>query len=228
MTSAYHYNGIIGFHDDIFTMQNDWLAEFALETAKIAMVDGFKWAAFGWSSGEPRLEDDDFSDWESPAMLEFLRFAARNPDSVAIAVHEYSYSSDDIGAIYPFQIGRFQELFRICDKYGIDRPSVLVTEWGWEYQDVPEPTQAMQDIAWASWLYAAYPEVKGAAIWYLGGGFGNVADEAQLLIGPLQQYSLYNYFSLTPGKGRIDPSQLAPISPIPLPPTDLPADLPDR
>lgn len=195
--------------------RSEWLAEFALETARLAIADGFKWAAFGWSSGEPELETvDSPADWELPAMLDFLRFAASNPDQVAIALHEYSYEVDDIGAIYPFLIGRFQELFRICDKHGIDRPTVLITEWGWTHETVPEPEQAIQDINWASWMYSAYPEVKGAAIWYLGGNFDNVADQAQRLISPVQQYSLHNYFALTPGKGRVDPFQFAPVNPV--------------
>jgi hypothetical protein len=72
----------------------------------------------------------------------------------------------------------------------------------------------MADIKWAAWLYAAYPEVRGAAIWYLGEGetFGEIADEAQLLIDPVTEYSLGNYFEIVPGPGKIDPDLLAPGS----------------
>lgn len=185
--------------------KSEWLGEFALETAKLAVADGYKWAAFGWASGTPEPEH-----WESPAMLDFLRFAGNNPEDVAIALHEYSYIVDDIGAGYPFLLGRFQELFNICDQNRIKRPTVLITEWGWEYQDVPDPAKALIDIQWASWLYAGYPQVKGAAIWYLGGNFGDIAIQAQKLITPVQEYSLKNYFHQPPGIGVIDPGLYRP------------------
>ena len=185
--------------------RSEWLGQFALETARLALRDGYRWAAFGWSSGEPEPED-----WESPSMLAFLRLAAQNPDQLAIALHEYSLTVDDIGSIYPWRVGRFQHLFQACDENGIKRPTVLITEWGWEYQHVPEPSVAIVDIQWAAWLYSAFPEVRGAAIWYLGPGFGDIADEAQKLISPVTDYSLSNYFEIVPGQGKIEPSLLAP------------------
>jgi len=215
--------------NEVHSARSEWLAEFALETAKLAIADGFKWAAFGWSSGEPRLFPEDLvADWESPAMLKFLRFAANNPDQVAIALHEYSFDQANVGLFYPYRVGRFQKLFEICDKHGIRRPTVLITEWGWQDRAVPEPEKALTDIAWASWLYAAYPEIKGAAIWYLGGGFDKVADQTQKLIAPVQDYSLTNYFSLTPGAGRVDPSLFLPPSPDPPPPGGPLVDRPGR
>ena len=183
----------------------EWLGEFAYETARLTLADGFRWAAFGWSSGEPEP-----TDWESPAMLRFLRLAGENPDRLAIALHEYSYEVDDIGAIYPYLIGRFQFLFEVCDRFGLVRPTVLITEWGWTYNKVPEPAVAMADIKWASWLYAAYPQVKGAAIWYLGDTPGNIEDLTADLIEPVTDYSLSNYFGTTPGFGRIDMSLFRP------------------
>lgn len=186
----------------------DWLAEFALETAQLALADGYKWAAFGWATGEPEPEH-----WESPAMLTFLRFAGTHPQQVAIALHEYSLTIDEIDHLYPYLIGRFQFLFDVCDRHQIPRPTVLITEWGWEAVHVPDVDTALEDMAWASWLYAAYPQVKGAAIWYLGPGYGNIADEAQQLIAPLQAYSVSHYFGATPGRGAIDPWLFTPISP---------------
>lgn len=179
--------------------RSEWLAQFSIEMAKLTMADGFRWATFGWSSGEPEPEH-----WEGPAMLEWLRLAGAHPDKLAIALHEYSYRTESIGYIYPYLVGRFQFLFMAADKHNIPRPTVLITEWGWEYQDVPSPTEAMADIAWASWLYAAYPQVKGAAIWYLGPGFSDIDDQTQRLIAPVGDYSLHNYFVIDPGFGSID------------------------
>jgi hypothetical protein len=182
--------------------RSEWLAQFALETAHLALAEGFRWAAFGWSSGEPEPHQ-----WQSPAMLQFLRLAGANPERLAIALHEYSYLTSDIGHDYPYKVGRFQQLFQIADRHGIPRPTVLITEWGWTYQHVPPIDDALQDIAWASALYAPYPEVKGAAIWYLGGGFGGIAEEAQRLIRPLTHYNLGHYFvvPLPPERAPINP-----------------------
>jgi hypothetical protein len=183
--------------------RSEWLAEFSLATAELAFRDGFRWAAFGWASGEPEP-----AHWQSPAMLQFLRLAGENPDRLAIAVHEYSYVTDNIRREYPYLLGRFKHLFLICDRYNIPRPTVLVTEWGWTHQEVPPPEQAISDIAWASSMYARYPEVKGAAIWYLGIGFGGIADLAQQLIEPLTEYALLNYHTrpVPPTQTQIDPA----------------------
>lgn len=183
----------------------EWLGQFALETAELALQDGYRWAAFGWSSGEPEPEL-----WEEPSMQAFLRLAAQYPDQLAVALHEYSYTADDIGATYPYLVGRFQHLFQACDENGIKRPTVLITEWGWEYENIPSLTDALVDIQWAAWLYSAFPNVRGAAIWYLGPGFGDIADQAQQLIDPLTEYSLSNYFEIVPGPGKIEPVRLAP------------------
>ncbi len=185
----------------------EWLGQFALKTAELALAEGFRWAAFGWASGEPEP-----TDWQTPSMLAFLRLAGDNPDRLAIALHEYSYLVDDIDHEYPYKVGRFQALFQIADQYGIPRPTVLITEWGWTYEKVPPPEQAIQDIAWASRLYAPYPEVKGAAIWFLGGQFGDIANLAQQLIEPVTRYSLQNYFSApqSPAQAPIQPEQYAP------------------
>jgi hypothetical protein len=167
----------------------------------LALAGGYRWAALGWSSGEPEPYH-----WESQAMLDFLRLVSLHPDRLAIALHEYSYAESNIGNQYPHLLGRFQALFDACDRHGIARPTVLITEWGWESEHVPDPVNALIDIQWAAWLYAAYPQVRGAAIWYLGGGFGGIANQAQLLISPLRDYSLSNYFAYYPGYGQIDPS----------------------
>jgi hypothetical protein len=171
--------------------RSEWLAQFALETAQLALRDGRKWAAFGWSSGEPEPEQ-----WETPAMLAFLRLAGQHPDQIAIALHEYSYVNEDITDAYPYRVGRFQQLLAITDKHNIPRPTILITEWGWTYDSNPPIPLAIQHIDWAARLYAPYPEVKGAAIWYLGGGFQEIANDTQQLIEPVTIYNLTHYYPL--------------------------------
>ncbi len=193
--------------NEIDKERSEWLASFALETARLALADGYRWAAFGWSAGEPET-----SDWSSPAMLEFLQLAAANPERLAIALHEYSFLTDDIAHEYPFKVGRFQQLYEVVDQRGIPRPTVLITEWGWEYSEVPSIDNALRDIEWAASMYAPYPEVKGAALWYLGGGYGEIAEDAQRLIVPLTNFSLGNYFvvPLPPDIAPIEPEQFRP------------------
>lgn len=188
-----------GRYGDDGKLQIERLGRFSLATAKLAVAEGYRYAALSFSTGVPEPED-----WEEPSMLEFLRYAGEHRDQVAIALHEYSLINGDIAAGYPYLVGRFQALFDVCDQYGIPRPTILITEWGWEYDGVPEPELAMEHIAWASWLYAAYPEVKGAAIWYLGPQFGGIANKAQRLIAPLGDYAVSHYFVYDPGIGRID------------------------
>jgi PKD repeat protein len=173
--------------------RSEWLAEFAFHTAQLAIADGFNWAAFGWSSGEPEPVH-----WQGPNMRQFLELAASNPDRIAVALHEYSYVLDNLDRMYPYLVGRFQFLFDATDAFGLARPTVLVTEFGWVYDDVAPLNQAMQtDIPWAAALYANFPQVQGAAIWYLGPGFGGIANRAQQLIVPMTEYALQNYFVIT-------------------------------
>lgn len=196
----------------------DRLGRFSLATAKLAVAQGYRYAAFSWEPGQPEPED-----WEQPEVLAFLRYAAEHPDQVAVALHEYSLSPDYIvppaptadgdPPMYPYAVGRFQALFEVCDKYGIPRPTVLITEWGWTFNAIPEPEAALQGIAWASWLYAAYPTVNGAAIWYLGRGTDGIHNQTQRLIAPLADYALSHYYLYHPGLGQIDVELFRPEQP---------------
>ena len=195
--------------NEIDRTRAEWFGQFALETARLAMADGFRWAAFGWASGEPEPEQ-----WQTPSMLAFLRLAGENPDRLAIALHEYSFLKEDLAHEYPYKVGRFQELFRIVDEQGFARPTVLITEWGWEHDNIPALEKAMRDVQWASALYAPYPEVKGAAIWNVGIGccYGDISEQVQQIIDPLTTYSLTNYFEIPqpPAQQAIDPEQFRP------------------
>ena len=134
-------------------------------------------------------------------MRQFLELAAANPDRIAIALHEYSLDNDWLDNGYPNLLGRFHEhFFKTLDNLNppIPRPTVLITEFGWGAFDLPHSVaQAMDpngNIPWAAKLYAQHPQVKGAAIWWLGGGFGGINQWAEQLIAPITEYSLQNYF----------------------------------
>ncbi|MEM9776417.1 MAG: hypothetical protein AAF902_17705 [Chloroflexota bacterium] len=180
--------------------RSEWMAAYSLEIAKMAVRDGYKYAAFAWSSGEP-----DYVHWMAPNMQEFLRFAAEHPNNVAVSLHEYSYTNSDLFYNYPFFLGRFQLLYLATDRMGIRRPTVLITEFGWEYRDIPGQEEAMRQLVAAADLYAKYPQVKGAAIWYLGGGYGSIHLKTRQLFEPLTGMTASTYYE-RPTYPPIDPA----------------------
>lgn len=192
----------------------DWLGRFAVHTANLAQRDGYKVSLFAWSSGEPEP-----AGWEEPGMLAYLRLCAERPHQAAVALHEYSYVVDDIDHQRPYKIGRFKFLFDVCDKHGIARPTVHITEWGWTLDNVPPPEQAIRDMKNVGALYARYPEIKGAAIWYLGPGFGGIANKAQRLIKPAADFTLTHQFEAELDK-PVPPQPVTP-PPEPEPPTGI-------
>lgn len=159
---------------------SEWLAEFAVECAQMALDDGVRLAMFGWSTGEPEV-----AHWEGPKMLECLQFYAQFPDQLAIALHEYSLTSSTLWQDSPYLVGRFQFLHDVCDAHNIPRPTILITEFGWTYTSVAAD-QKVDELVEVGALYAEYPNVKGAGIWYLGAGYNNIAQMAQVMIQPLQ------------------------------------------
>ena len=172
----------------------DWLGRFAVRIANLAQRDGYKVSLFGWAGGEPEPQG-----WETPGMLAYLRICAERPHQAAVAIHEYSFIESDIFHQFPFKIGRFQYLFAVCDKHKIPRPRVHITEWGWTLDSVPSPEKAIEDIRRVGELYARFPEIEGAAIWYLGATFGGIADKAQRLIKPVTEFTLKHRFELEAG-----------------------------
>lgn len=163
----------------------DWLGKFGVEFAKIANQNGYKVAMFGWASGTPEP-----SHWREPGMVSYLQYCHSNPDMAGIALHEYDYGLIGMEKTFPYHIGRFLELFAACDELSLNRPKVLISEFGWAYTSIPGAETCMEDIDYAARLYAQHDEVLGAGIWYLGPGFSDIADEVNQLIEPVKQYNI--------------------------------------
>jgi GH25 family lysozyme M1 (1,4-beta-N-acetylmuramidase) len=196
--------------NEIDKNRSDWLGEFGYETAQLALDQNYKLAMFGFATGEP-----DYSDWETPGMQKFLTECAKYPHQLAVALHEYSLTIDDIKEGYPYLVGRVHShLFDACDGMGISRPTVLITEWGWESTRVPNVPPAMEDIETIANDYVRFPQILGAHIWYLGPGFGDIADQAQRLIAPVSEFSTV-----------YEPPIIEP-PPVPEPPTPEPPEPP--
>lgn len=158
----------------------DWLGRFAVEIATMANDEGYRVALFAWSGGEP-----EEAAWQTPGIVDYLKRCATRPHDCAVALHEYSYNKANLRDGWPYKIGRFAQLFRACDQLGIARPKVLITEWGWELWNVPDVAQALVDMAWVADVYATYPDILGAGIWYLGEGWGTIHNQVQRLIQPV-------------------------------------------
>lgn len=163
----------------------DWMGETAWEMAQLTMDDGYKAAFFGYSSGTP-----DFDTWFTPGMVKFLRLAAQHPDKLAVALHEYSYDLSDIMDGYPYKVGRFEFLHEACDEQQIGRPTIIISEFGWTYNDIPDTQIALSHILEAADLYAVHNNILFATLWYLGGGYGGIADKVQRLIAPVTEAAL--------------------------------------
>lgn len=198
-------------------LKAEWLAEFFLNVHDIALARGYKIAMFGWAMGEPEPEH-----WEGANMLALLKIVGDRPEDRAIALHEYSGTINGIFTMkinndyiviprtdpnFGWLVGRFSKLHDVCDANNINRPRILITEFGWAYDNVPETAVAMTHLAQAQELYNEHPNITSAAIWYLGPGFGGIANKAQQLIAPvtaaakLTPYEPADYFPPTNGGG---------------------------
>ena len=184
----------------------DWLGHFAWHTGQMALADGYNFSAFGYSSGTP-----DEGAWETDGMLHYLELCQQHPTRLSVALHEYSFRLADIWFLRGDHIGRFEKLFVACDKHRLARPKVLISEWGWTHERVPFPDRAMGDIAEVAEYYAQFPEVIGAALWYLGPGFGGIADRAQKLIAPVTDFSLTTTFTIIEPPPPVDPPMSPPV-----------------
>jgi murein DD-endopeptidase MepM/ murein hydrolase activator NlpD len=166
--------------------ESDWMGHTAYEVGQLALRDGYKIAMFGFASGTP-----EYGHWFEPGMVKFLELAGHHRDQIAVCLHEYSFTTEYLLEEDPYYlVGRFQQLLHACDEQGLRHPTVIIKEFGWEYQDVPSPASAMPQLERAADLYAMYPTVLCANIWYLGGGFGNIAEQTQRLIAPVTNASL--------------------------------------
>lgn len=182
--------------------QCSWLGLFSIELAKIAKAEGYKTLHFGWSSGEPNRDG-----WETSGILDFLRYCEQNPDTCGVSLHEYNYGMDSFEDNYPYHIGRFQLLFAVCDKYGIARPNTYITEWGYQYRDVPTWDDGFDYFDKATRLYNRFNEIKMAGLWYAGGGenWNNIADKVKRYYAPMADYVRNTELPEYPQPQPIDP-----------------------
>ncbi len=164
--------------------RSEWLAEFSLHIANLALAEGYKVVLLGWAGGEPEPEQ-----WTQPKMRALLEFASTRRDRVAIGLNEYSFNATQL-VVDGWLIGRVEHLMESCANMGFAEPSVFIAEFGWAHNSLPAPAVAMQQLRDMAEVYTQYPSILGVFIWYLGGGYEGIADRAQPLIAPLRDWAL--------------------------------------
>jgi hypothetical protein len=197
----------VGFLNEIDKNESSWLGFFAQQWSKRALADGYMPAGLGWSSGEPEL-----SHWKTPGMEGYLKLVSQHNNSMLVMLHEYSYEADDILRWYPSLVGRYRLLMQACDELGIPRVPFAITEWGWEYQHAPNVDKGLQDMDLLAKEYVGLQENYGAAAWYLGPGFGGIANELQPYIKPLGQIAL-DWDHYIDWQGSTEPPVEPPVEP---------------
>jgi len=149
-----------------------YLNQFGLIAAQLLNIQGYRVAMYGFSAGEPELDDYQY-------YLPYLRYCAKHHDKAAIALHEYSLSSNLLSPKEhnPFLIGRFQFIFDICDENNVTRPTIYITEFGWTlWENADEQDASIQFNTVLDYIYGPYPEVVMLALWYSGPGFNDIAN----------------------------------------------------
>ncbi len=147
----------------------------AVEIGKEALKRGYRWAAFGFAGGNP---EPGF--WEAPGVLEYLKLCDEHPEQLGVALHEYSFHESILNR--PDHIGRFQQLHDVCDRYGLRRPVIQIKEFGWQERWVPQPQIAIPELVEVARLYMAHPNIHGAAIWTVNGGWSGLHSKVAKLI----------------------------------------------
>ncbi|MDA0244110.1 MAG: NBR1-Ig-like domain-containing protein [Chloroflexi bacterium] len=164
-------------------LQSNWLGQYATHMGQTAVAEGYKLALFGWAAGEPAADL-----WQTAGMVSYLELCEKHPTQLAIALHELSRDAKEIWREKGEHLGRFAYLFATCDRLGIARPTVLITEWGWTHEALPKSEVALEQIREANNLYAPHPQILGAALYSLTGG--EVGAAVRKLVEPVTEFAL--------------------------------------
>jgi hypothetical protein len=177
----------------------EWWGRYALKAAQLTVQNNKRVILLSPSSG-----DHEYEFWEQPSMLLFLKYAVQHKDRIAVGLHEYSYTKDNI--LDPFttleaykaspknsrKIGRFELLFEVCDRNNIgDWPMLYFCEWGWEERNIPLPQKALDDIRLVTKeVYGPYYKyILGFGTWYLGPNFDPVQHQTNQILLPCADLS---------------------------------------
>ena len=163
----------------------DWLGTFAYTVAQQALSDGYRLAALGFPVGRPEARL-----WQSEEMQRFLLLCARHPDRLGIALQEFSRQVNDIWFRRDDNIGRFFSLFASCDRAQIERPTVLISQWGWTPERIPVADAALAGLQSVAAYYARFSQIRGAALWRITPEDAGLGWQVRRLVGPVTDWTL--------------------------------------
>jgi len=168
----------------------EWLGRFCFAIGELAMTDGWKVLLSGFNAGQP-----DVGQWVKH-FSQFLALCADNPTKVGVSLHESKTGAPvdthpEDPRIYPWMLGRWKFLHDACDQLGYARPTMVISEWAWAYNDMPSKEIAMRDIRWLSESIAPHPNIKGVCLWNLDShpNWGSLPGKLAELIDDVEQFT---------------------------------------
>lgn len=187
----------------------DWIGWFMYHHGLKAVTEGRKFCGPGYAPGNP-----DEGAWDTPGMLAYLALCDEYPNSLAIALHEYSLHPTEIftkkenGNIVPCSkeesgrlVGRFTDLVDTCQRNNLNVPKIFMTEWGYTLWEIPNNPQTAINQMVEVWDYYYKNYDIGAGIWYLGDGWQGIHEKVYNLVRrengiPLKQAIIENEFEV--------------------------------
>lgn len=192
-TELHEYKDIIYVQptNEVSTLDHDpfKVGRFMAELAALLNLDGWRAAIGAWNAGQPERED-----WHTGGMRELLGYLQLNPQNVMV-FHEGKTAAgaspeDPIEEFVPHMVGRFRWMLEEARAQGFRPPNVIITEWAWAFNDMPDHEQAMADVRWLAEDLARTPEAKGCCLWNLERGQGSLPDKLLALMPAVQTYNL--------------------------------------
>lgn len=145
----------------------DWLGYYGAEFSRLLKAAGYRSYIFGMNAGTPEPED-----WLLDGMVEFLTLCSDDPFWYGLTLHEGLTNAENLNTAViadwvPWTVGRVQFCNDACEQLEIDPPRVVISEWAWKYNAMPDQEKAKSDIEWLSNYYMQFENVEGVCLWNL-------------------------------------------------------------
>lgn len=113
----------------------NWLGAYAYEMALLLLAHfpTLRYCAPSSNSGEPETA----ADWMSDGWRRFFELAESNPGRLGVSVHQYNWAAKPFDEVYPWHVGREEQVRIACEHFDVPVPPILVTEWGFAHDHVP-------------------------------------------------------------------------------------------
>ena len=183
----------------------DWLGRYEYHLSRLIVENTTaNYLAFGFNAGTPEPMD-----WSRSGMEKFLLYAAEQNGRIGTAVHEgmvsradfihpdtgepLNWRTDNAMYWYPYVIGRFEAINDRCDRLGIERIPIAITEFAWLYNNFPVEhnyAKVTADVMSVGEMVAKSPNVLTVNIWNTELGWGGIADKVVPFLPVLRDLTL--------------------------------------